>query len=395
MTAQVLRFALCIAAMTTPSQDRDRLSPTNLLEFHQTDGAVELVETEADWKLRRAEIVQGMHTIMGQLPGSERRVPLDVHQIEEADCGTYVRRLITYQTEPDSRVTAYLCIPKDIIGGKGTAAAVLCLHPTDSKYGHQVVVGLNGKTGRQYAAELSERGYVTLSPSYPLMADYWPNLALLGYESGTMKAIWDNVRGLDLLESMPEVNAEAGFGVIGHSLGGHNAIFTAVLDQRISVVVSSCGFDSFSDYYEGQIENWFYGKGWCQARYMPQLSDFREDLTRIPFDFHELLGALAPRPVFINAPLHDTNFRWQSVDSCITAAKPIYKLLGAEENLWVEHPDSGHSFPKPMRQKAYERIDSVLHENCQAANSDEDGFGTKSTKRPSSHEPRAAPRKVH
>ena len=33
------------------------------------------------------------------------------------------------------------------------------------------------------------------------------------------------------------------FGALGHSLGGHNAIFTAVFDPRLKVVVSSCGFD--------------------------------------------------------------------------------------------------------------------------------------------------------
>ncbi len=44
------------------------------------------------------------------------------------------------------------------------------------------------------------------------------------WESGTLKAVWDNLRGLDLLESLPYVNAQAGFGVIGHSLGGHNSV---------------------------------------------------------------------------------------------------------------------------------------------------------------------------
>ena len=65
-----------------------------------------------------------------------------------------------------------------------------------------------------------------------------------------MKAISDNRRGVDLLETLPFVQPE-GFAAIGHSLGGHNAIFTAVWDERIKVVVSSCGFDRFVDYKEG------------------------------------------------------------------------------------------------------------------------------------------------
>src|SRR5205807_193368 len=103
-----------------------------------------------------------------------------------------------------------------------------------------------------------------LAPAYPLMANYQPDLKALGYQSGTMKAIWDNIRGLDLLESLPFVNKRK-LGAIGHSLGGHNAIYTAVFDQRIRVIVSSCGFDSFLDYKGGDI------RGWTSERYMPRL----------------------------------------------------------------------------------------------------------------------------
>ena len=52
-----------------------------------------------------------METVMGSLPGKERRVDLAVKVEEEVDAGKYIRRLITYQSEPDSRTPAYLCIP--------------------------------------------------------------------------------------------------------------------------------------------------------------------------------------------------------------------------------------------------------------------------------------------
>jgi len=269
---------------------------------------------------------------MGPLPGAEKRCPLDVKVEQETDCGTYVRRSITYQAEPGARVPAYLCIPKEALKSPKKFPAVLCLHPTDNKIGYGVVVGLGGKPNRQYAAELAARGYVTIAPSYPLLANYQPDLKALGYQSGTMKAIWDNVRGLDLLEAQPFVR-KGKFGVIGHSLGGHNAIFTALLDSRIGVVVSSCGFDSFQAYYGGDPANWQPGRGWCQDRYMPRLADYRGRLEDIPFDFPELIGALAPRPVFVNAPLRDANFRWQSVERVVSAASAIYRLYGVPQNL--------------------------------------------------------------
>lgn len=338
----------------------ERLDRKDLLKFRDENGTVKPVQSAEDWQHRRAEILRGMQQVMGPFPGQDRRVPLDVKVLEEADMKTYVRQLITYQSEPGSRTPAYLCIPKDVLEGKRKAPPVLCLHPTDNQVGHKVVVGLGGKANRQYASELTERGYVTLSPSYPHLANYWPNLGKLQYVSGTMKAIWDNSRGMDLLESLPYVDSSRGFGAIGHSLGGHNAIYTAVFDQRISVLASSCGFDSYLDYYDGDIRRWYFGDGWCQIRYMPRMSNYRGRLEEIPFDFHEMLGALAPRPLFVNAPLKDSNFRWKSVDECIAAAKPIYQLLGGDGNLTVDHPDCDHDFPDPQREKAYQLFDSVL-----------------------------------
>lgn len=361
-----IRFFLCalvavsmFAARGLDAAEPARLDRLNLMQFRSADG-VQPVKTPADWEMRRAEIVRGMESVMGRFPGDDRRVDLDVKVEEEADAGNYIRRLITYQSEPDSRTPAYLCIPKDVLAGKRKAAAVLCLHPTDNKVGHKVVVGLGGRAGRQYAAELAEDGYVTLSPAYTHLANYWPNLGGLGYVSGTMKAIWDNSRGLDLLQSLDYVDSKNGFGAIGHSLGGHNAIYTAVFDKRISVLASSCGFDSYVDYYDGAERVWYFGAGWCQIRYMPRLSNYRGKLETIPYDFPELLGALAPRPFFVNAPLHDSNFRWKSVDVCAKAARPVYKLLGDEKDLVIRHPDSDHNFPDEMRRQAYETIDSVL-----------------------------------
>ena len=354
-------FGLLVLVFCVELQSAPRLDRLNLLQFRDAKGQVQPVKSAADWQKRRAEIIKGMVAVMGRLPGKDRRVNLDVKIEEEVDTGKYIRQLITYQSEPGSRTPAYLCVPKLVFVGKGgKVPAVLCLHPTDNKVGHKVVLGLGGRAGRQYAAELTERGYVTISPAYTHLANYWPNLGGQDYVSGTMKAIWDNSRGLDLLASFEFVDSSRGFGAIGHSLGGHNAIYTAVFDKRITVVASSCGFDSYQDYYDGAERVWKFGAGWCQIRYMPRLSNYRGRLTEIPYDFQELVAALAPRPFFVNAPLRDGNFRHKSVDRCVKAARPIYRLLGGEGRMVVRHPDSQHSFPDAMRQEAYRMIDGVL-----------------------------------
>lgn len=323
------------------------LSRTNLLEYrHQ--GRIRIAKNRRDWEIRRREALEGLHQVTGPLPGQEKRCPLDVTLDEETDLGNYVRRAIRYSSEPGSRTTAFLCIPKSALAGK-PAAGVLCLHPTDNVDGYKVVVGLGGRPHRQYAAELAERGLVTLSPSYVQLAGYQPDLQKLGYLSGTMKAIWDNIRALDLLETLPQVR-KGRYAAVGHSLGGHNAIYTAVHDERIHVVVSSCGFDSFLDYYGGNI------KGWVQERYMMRMGQYLGAPQNVPFDFYELIAALAPRALFVNAPLRDANFRHASVDRIRDAALPVYRLYGAQDRLRVEHPDSEHDFPDPVRLAAYEWI---------------------------------------
>ncbi|HKA07356.1 MAG TPA: prolyl oligopeptidase family serine peptidase [Gemmataceae bacterium] len=344
---------------TAVAQDQPRLPRDNLLVYRGSDGKVEQVKSVADWAKRRAEIVRGMEAVMGKLPGAEKRCPLDVKTEEEVDCGKYVRRLITYASEPGSRVPAYLCIPKDLLKADKKSPAALCLHGTDNVVGHGTVVGLGKNPNRQYASELAERGYVTLAPNYPLLAKYQPDLKKFGWESGTLKAVWDNIRGLDLLESLPFVDGKA-MATIGHSLGGHNSVFTAAFDERLKVVVSSCGLDSFLDYYNGDEKNWLPEKGWCQTRYMRNLADYKGRLAEIPFDFHELIGALAPRHVLIIAPKKDSNFRADSVDRIEKAARPVFKLYGHEDRLRIEHPDGGHDFPADMREEAYKLFDRVL-----------------------------------
>ncbi|MCA9081770.1 MAG: acetylxylan esterase, partial [Planctomycetaceae bacterium] len=342
-------FVVITQMFVVTTSHAQRLPRENLLVYRDAAGNVQPVSSVEEWQLRRREVIVGMQKIMGALPGDEKRCSLDVEIEEEVDCGTYVRRRISYASEPGGRVPAYLLIPKQLLGGEAKAPAVLCLHPTNNINGHDVVVGLGEVPNRNYAQELAERGYVTLAPSYPLLARYQPDLGQLGWESGTLKAVWDNIRGIDLLESLPFVDASHGCGAIGHSLGGHNAVYTAVFELRITVIVTSCGLDSYLDYYNGDPANWQPERGWCQTRYMRRLADYQGRLEEIPFDFHELIGALAPRPTLIIAPLHDSNFQHTSVDRIAAAARPIYLLHDRGPALQVEHPDCPHDFPPEMR----------------------------------------------
>jgi dienelactone hydrolase len=163
------------------------------------------------------------------------------------------------------------------------------------------------------------------------------------------------MRAIDLLESLPEVDGGR-IGVCGLSLGGHNSLFVGAMDPRIKVVVSSSGFDSYSDYMGGNLA------GWCQTRYMPRIETvYGKDPKRLPFDFPEVLAAIAPRHLYIHAPLGDTNFRVESAKRCVEAARTVYRLLGAEERLVIVCPPGGHGFPPEAREEAYAFIAKALN----------------------------------
>jgi len=280
------------------------------------------------------------------------KLRLDVKQEEEVRVGDLIRRKISYQTDAKTRVSAYLFIPPLAQGKR--VPAILCLHQT-TKIGKMEPAGLGPKENLHYALHLAQRGYVTLAPDYPSFGEYEYDFKDPAYISGSMKAICDNMRAVDLLaDSMLEVDPER-IGVIGHSLGGHNAIFTALFDTRIKAIVSNCGFTSFPKYYRGNL------KGWTSDRYMPRIASvYNNDPKQVPFDFPELIGALAPRAFLAIAPLHDDNFEVSGVDDCINAAKPIYQLFGAGKELAVMHPDCGHDFPEESRKVAYEFFDRHL-----------------------------------
>jgi len=305
------------------------------------------LESPAAWKAHRSQILANMQLVMGAMPGATRRVPLDIQIHAVQRFPTYVQKTISFAVEPGDRVPALLLVPdRETANG----AAVLCLHSTQPLGKKEVAAG--GK--RPYGAELAERGFVALAPDYPNFGTYKIDVYALGYASTTMKGIWNHQCAIDLLQSLPEVDPER-IGVIGHSLGGHNALFLAAFDARVHAVVTSCGFTSFSKYYGGNLN------GWSHSGYMPLIgSRYGNDPKRMPFDFPEILALIAPRSVFIHAPLRDDNFDVTGVDDCVSAARRVYALFGDDQRIQVCSQDLPHDFPLEVRVKAYEVLNREL-----------------------------------
>lgn len=323
-----------------------------LLDAMQPDGTLKKAQSPQDWKIRRQHILGGFHSVIGPLPEPSGQWPLDIQVLKEETCGRYMRKHITYLSEPGDPVPAWLLIPHE--HAKPLPAA-LCLHQT-IEIGKDEPVGLGKNSELAYGHELAERGYVVLAPDYPTFGenDNLPETYGMGYDSITAKGIWNHRRAVDLLVSLPEVDPER-IAVIGHSLGGHNSLFLAAVDLRIKAAVSSCGFCTFPTYYGGNL------RGWAQYRYMPRIETiYNLDAERMPFDFDGLLAAIAPRAVFISAPVQDDNFSVEGVKDAVEKARAVFALHNASDKLVAHHPEAEHSFPREMRMAAYAALDHWL-----------------------------------
>ncbi|MFT5470143.1 MAG: dienelactone hydrolase, partial [Verrucomicrobiales bacterium] len=336
------------------------------LVFTDKDGGIQPVRTVDDWKSRRSDIVQRIEAVAGALPDRSLFPSPEIKVLQDDVIeGTIRRQKIEYfsDSKDNPRIRAWLFSPtakSSLEPGNGSAykrAAILCLHQT-TRYGKDEPAGLEGNEEMFYALELARRGFVTLAPDYVGFGEYSAVTTFSNkYASVTMKGVVDHMRAMDILSGLPGADPER-IGCIGHSLGGFNAMFVSMFDPRIKVIVSSGGYVSWRGYADlaGDL------KAWANPKvYMPLISSkFHNDPDLMPFDLHEFVAALAPRPFFVNAPLHDNICAVDGVRETLIAARPVYKLLGALDALQSEHPDCGHAFPPEVREKAYQFLEKYL-----------------------------------
>ena len=117
-------------------------------------------------------------------------------------------------------------------------------------------------------------------------------------------------------------------GIAGLSLGGTTAIFTAALDERISMVLAAGGLRTF----KGSLLDY----NLCSCDFFPRMGLFAE--------MWDIGALLAPRPVcFING-LHDTAYAIQPARRAFEQIQKVYALYGAENECIMDECDQGHEW---------------------------------------------------
>lgn len=329
------------------------------------EGEFRPARTGGEWEQRRRDTLERIQAVAGPLP--DRSISpdpeIEILYDEILECGVR-RQKIRYFSESKEapKIEAWLFSPTarspfaDSAGERDTRAGVLCLHQTNRMIGKHEPAGLGGDPSLFQALELARRGFFTMAPDFTGSGahpglDRFPN----NYAAATMKGIVDHMRAVDILSGLPAVDAER-IGCIGHSLGGFNTMFLTAFDPRIHAAVSSCGFVNWQAYHDREGSVW----QMAGANYLPRLRQFLDRLDDIPFDWHELLAACAPRPVFLNAPLRDDPFLAEGVSEVVAAARPVYGLFGVPDQLVIVHPDTGHEFPAAVREAAYAFLEQHL-----------------------------------
>lgn len=302
------------------------------------------------------------------------KLPKDVNLnfIQDWEFPNFHLSKISYYTEPEVKVFAYLLLPNEQNDKK---PGILALHQHNDEYkaGKSEVIGLvknprytkleavlpkpdhETPASRQqfaYAQELCEKGFVVLAPDflsfeeYRDLDEYFEEPGFIrGYEElisakyllyGSCllaKHLHDAYVAVSVLLKIKEVDTN-NLGVIGHSLGGEIGSILTAFDRRIKAGVSSCGTICYVD---------FEAKNRMETA-ETIIPGFRADQK----DFDFFLDMIPPTAFMATNGLTDITVQGKNL------------LDKPRENFQVIKFRGGHEFPKRIREKAYTFLEETL-----------------------------------
>lgn len=303
-----------------------------------------------EWPAVREKIDAAVRHVLGEM--DTERVELQMKTLDETSFPGYTRRRVNYFVDEWERVSAWLFVPD----GRDELPGILCCHQVVPQ-GKDEPAGIKGDAHLAFAKHYAELGYVTLAPDcvtsgerqshglqpYDTKSFYKdnPRKSVLG------KMLQDHTYALDALCDLKRVDP-ARLGVIGHGLGGTNALILSAFDQRVQCCVSSCGFTRFAD--DKHPERWAGDNGFVQ---LPKLREAIEKKS-YPFDWEHILALIAPTPTLILTSLNDEVLsNTKSCEKAVKFAKTMYKFLGATDALGQYTYHAGHG----MSVQALEQAD--------------------------------------
>jgi len=195
-----------------------------------------------------------------------------------------------------------------------------------------------------FGSRMSEAG-----PFY----DRYPHWSQMG------RMVEDARAAIDALEKDSLVDPQRIY-LFGYSMGGAVGLYTAALDSRAKGVVSICGFTpmrtDIAARGSGGVARYSHERG-----LIPRLGFFVGHESQIPYDFAELLGAIAPRPVLVVQPQLDRDATPADVKTAIEQAKKVYALYGSPAKLELREPWDYNRLPTRTQDEIVKWMGGNLH----------------------------------
>jgi hypothetical protein len=263
-------------------------------------------------------------------------IHLEPEVLFSADRRTYRVRELEINSTPTRRIRLVVTIPTL---HRVPSPAVVCIggHGSNlySPYDKSTVAKDRAKSDHIYkgfGTALAGKGYVTISTTVSQHKVYENDRLLMG------ERLWDLIRCVDYLESMPEVD-RSGIGCAGLSLGGEMAMWLGAMDERIAATVSS-GFLTIMDHME---------QNHCMC--------WKFEGLRELVDFADVYSLTAPRPLQCqNGKLEPpSQFYVPLARQAMEEVKTIYRDFGRPENAVLDVHEGGHEIDLPELLSFFEK----------------------------------------
>jgi hypothetical protein len=282
----------------------------------------------AEWRQRATYLREHILASAGLLPAPER-TPLQAHVFDERGHATYSVFKVYFESLPGFYVTGNLYRP----AGTGPFPAIL------SPHGHWTYGRLENTaiaSGPARAINLAEQGFVVFTydmigynDSRQLPHDFGGRRENLWGLSLAGLQLWNSIRGVDFLESLPYVDRDR-IGATGESGGGTQTFLLAAVDDRVRVAAP---VNMISLHMQGG----------CLCENMPGL---RLDTNNV-----ELAATIAPRPLLMVSATGDWTKDTLEVE--YPAMRRLYALAGAEDHVRAVRFDAPHNYNRDSREAVY------------------------------------------
>jgi dienelactone hydrolase len=297
-------------------------------------------------------------------------VPFAPKIIAEQDRGGYVARKVVFNVTMDSRVLAFLLVPKSA----GPHPAVLLLHDHGAKFdiGKEKVIEPWDEPpekiesarkwvaqyygGRFIGDELARRGYVCLATDMLNWSDRggggYENQQALAANLFQFGASWagliahEDLRATEFLATRPEVDPKR-VAAMGLSVGGFRTWQTAALSDRISAGVSVCWMAT----RKGLMVPGNNQTGGQSAFTMihPGLAN--------QLDYPDVASVACPKPMMFLCGDCDKLFPVASIEAAFAKMRQVWESQGVVDRLVTRLYDAPHEFNAAMQDDAFAWLD--------------------------------------